>query len=369
MLSGFLIVQSWRRRPSITVFLCNRALRIYPGFLVATLGSVLLVGVIGSSQPVDYIIHLQLKHLLWDLVLLRTPVTPATFPNDPFPLVNGSLWTISYEFGCYLCIAVVGTCGLIKYRRAFLGLTLLVTGARLMPIYASLALNFTRAQFNRACMEYLYSIFLFLSDRMLFLHLLLYFLAGGCFALFRNRIRFSALYAWAGLFAVIPCMFSPVASQLALLSLGAYALFTFAFARFPVLDLFKGTTDISYGVYLYGWPTQKLILWCLPALSPSALFLFSFLVSAAAGWLSWRCVELPFLRLKRCLGYPLKSFVALGPETAKDPSAQAGKPPSINGPSRGRGSAFASISPIHLKRHPTGGLPAARRGSVGKWLR
>jgi len=56
--------------------------------------------------------------------------------------------------------------------------------------------------------------------------------------------------------------------------------------------------DISYGVYLYGWPVQKLLIWYFPGLTSVAIFILSATLCAAAGYCSWRIVEEPFLRIK-----------------------------------------------------------------------
>src|SRR3569833_2262835 len=44
VLSGFVIAMSWDRQPNVRRFMVNRILRIYPGFVVAYLFSVLIAG-------------------------------------------------------------------------------------------------------------------------------------------------------------------------------------------------------------------------------------------------------------------------------------------------------------------------------------
>ncbi len=298
LLSGFLIVQSWQRRPTLTDFLRSRVLRIYPGFVVAALVSVVGVGAIGAAHPGPYLARLQPLALLQELALLHSPDTPPTFPGQPYALVNGNLWTISYEFACYLCAALLGACGLVKRRRAFLGWTLLVAGVWLLPLIGRATILFCAQHFGLGCARSVALGLMMCQENTVFTRLLLVFCAGGCFALYRDRIRFSSRWSLVALTVTIPCLFSLAGSQIALTTLGAYAFFSFAFARIPVLAVFQGHTDISYGVYLYGWPVQKLLLWALPGLSPWTLFALSAVASAAAGWASWQFVERPFLRLK-----------------------------------------------------------------------
>ena len=133
----------------------------------------------------------------------------------------------------------------------------------------------------------------------MFFRLLFTFCMGGCFALYKERIRFSPAWAGVALVALAACLFTANLAVPALATFGAYALFTFAFQPIRCLNLFKGSTDISYGVYLYGWPVQKLLLLTWPSLSPWTLFAWSLVGSAVAGWGSWCWIERPFLQLRR----------------------------------------------------------------------
>ena len=298
LLSGFLIVQSWQRRPHLGRFLASRVLRIYPGFAVASLVSVLVAGALGSANAHRYLAQVDLKWLLQTITLLRSPSAPPTFVGTHHPIVNGNLWTICYEFSCYLAVGLLGAAGLLRHRRAFLGFTLALAGAGLLPLVTRPLVTLIFHLLGVARAKDLYLVLMLGQENAVFLHFLLVFCAGGCFALFRDRLRLSPTWAWAALAALVPCLFSPVGSQLALVTLGAYAFFTFAFARLPRLAAFQGRADISYGVYLYGWPVQKLLLWHWPALSPWALFGLSAVGAATAGWVSWHFIEHPCLRLK-----------------------------------------------------------------------
>ena len=85
--------------------------------------------------------------------------------------------------------------------------------------------------------------------------------------------------------------------MIALATVGAYLFFWLAFVRVPHLSTIK-FPDISYGLYLYGWPTQKLLLWYWPSMSASVLLVLSVVIAALAGWVSWELVESPFLRMR-----------------------------------------------------------------------
>jgi peptidoglycan/LPS O-acetylase OafA/YrhL len=95
--------------------------------------------------------------------------------------------------------------------------------------------------------------------------------------------------------AAILSMGSLAASRLVLPIAGSYAILWLALSEWSPLRHFSPTSDISYGVYLYGWPTQKLLLWYFPWLPLGLQMLATLGVSMLLGWASWRLIE------KRCL--------------------------------------------------------------------
>jgi peptidoglycan/LPS O-acetylase OafA/YrhL len=54
--------------------------------------------------------------------------------------------------------------------------------------------------------------------------------------------------------------------------------------------------DISYGIYLYAWPIQKLGILFLPAIAPIQLTALTIPLAAGAGLMSWHLVEKHALR-------------------------------------------------------------------------
>lgn len=287
LLSGFLIVQSWQRKPRLGPYLKKRALRIYPGFIAASLVSALVVGPLAATEVRTYFEQFEPWVFLDGLVQLQRPVTPPVFAGLSRPEVNGAMWTIAYEFGCYLFVLVMGWLGLVKNRRAWLLVALAVLAYSSLPGRVSLPLPSGRtwevalrgAQ-SSAC------------------RLLAFFSLGGCFYLFRSEIRYRVKWAVVAAVVLAVGLRYPRGVQSAVGLAGGYLLFWFAFLRLPALNFFRSHADVSYGVYLYGWPAISLLIWWVPGLSPWTLFAAAWLACLALGFVSWRLVELPFLRLK-----------------------------------------------------------------------
>jgi peptidoglycan/LPS O-acetylase OafA/YrhL len=282
LLSGYLILQSWQRKPQFTSFLKKRILRIYPGFIVASLVSIFIVTPLAIHpidfwQPVDLLTHFQ------RLVCLNTPNAPANvFQGNPYPKVNSSMWTIVHEFRCYLLVAIFGVIGGLNPATGWLVLSGVVFFVHNLPLavcFPQLSTEFTHH----------------VSD---LIGLLTFFCVGGCFYLLRDRIYYTKKYALLALGMAIISLFSERLLHLTLPTLGGYGFFWFAFLKIPSLKWFHTASDISYGIYLYGWPTEKLLIWYFPALSPWAVFICAVGITAVCGFSSWHLVEKPCLRLR-----------------------------------------------------------------------
>jgi peptidoglycan/LPS O-acetylase OafA/YrhL len=65
----------------------------------------------------------------------------------------------------------------------------------------------------------------------------------------------------------------------------------------------KIKNDISYGIYLYGWPVaQVLIYLCVSKginLHVAPLFAGTFVITLIIAYASWKIIEQPALKLKR----------------------------------------------------------------------
>ena len=112
LLSGFLIVKSWQQNPSLLNFLHKRLLRIMPGYLVGTILSIFVIGVLAPGIR-NFFRHLSI-HNLFSILAVGAPSTPPVLPGSHYQDVNQSLWTIQYELRCYFLVALFGICGLFR---------------------------------------------------------------------------------------------------------------------------------------------------------------------------------------------------------------------------------------------------------------
>ncbi len=280
LVSGYLICMSYENSPGLLPFLTKRILRIYPGFIVAFALCIFIVAPLaGGEMPTLF----QFIRQGASMLLLAPPEIGGVFDGMHYPALNGSMWTISYEFRAYLMVAALGLVGLLRLRAVVLALAIVFIAANasgLVPekgippglIFGSIDVN---------------------------VRLLSFFLAGMCFYMFRNRITYSGWVAFSALIVLFLCLFSPWLAEPALAMLGGYLVFWFAF-KAPLRPLSRLLRDdISYGVYLYAWPIQSLVIFWGWTNSHLAVTTIASIAAAALGYLSWKVIEQPALRLKR----------------------------------------------------------------------
>jgi peptidoglycan/LPS O-acetylase OafA/YrhL len=136
-----------------------------------------------------------------------------------------------------------------------------------------------------------------------FFRLLAFFAVGASFYLFRRSIRLRGSWAAGAAVALLGLLLLHRLVWFGLATAGAYALFWAAFAPIAPLAGFKRLPDISYGLYLYGWPTQKLLNWYFPTASVWLLLVATVGLASLAGYASWHLVEAPWLKRSPRLGH------------------------------------------------------------------
>lgn len=274
-ISGFLVSQSWRIDPNAIRFLAKRFLRIWPGLAVVVLLAAFVLGPLVSTLDVrSYFSHPELRDYLHNLkVMTINYALPGVFESNSYPrAVNGSLWTIPLEVGCYLVLLMIGWPGLLKKRWAVL------LGTILFGVY--------------------YFGFAFDPNQYQY-HFALYFFAGVCLDLYRHAWEEHPERLLKAALAISIAFYLFGASAVALLFLVPGLVIYIGTRSTPVLRRFGRYGDVSYGVYIYAFPVQQTLLWMVGKDFPFAAGLaIAAVVTVACAFLSWHLVEHPALRLK-----------------------------------------------------------------------
>lgn len=276
LVSGYLIVASYARSRSVGDYLWRRIRRIYPGFALASLVCLLVVAPLAGGD----LFVLDPLRAVSRILRLQVPEVPGAFAGQPNPALNGAMWSIAYEFRCYLLVAALGMLGLLRRRGAYLAILVLVA-----------ALFLARPDLSEA--KALRSV---VGDPGEAVRLTAAFLCGGAFHVFADRIPLNRRGAGLAAMLLVLALPSPVLAEPAFLVLGGYLTFWFALAVPPNrISLATNRTDPSYGLYLYAWPVQNLMVAGFPALSPIWSGLATLVAATLLGIASWHLVERPAL--------------------------------------------------------------------------
>jgi len=272
IISGYLVTESYCRHPAPGRFAARRMLRIYPGLVVNVLVCALLIGPLVSALPVSgYFAGPELREFLGKTLTLNPG--PLHLPSVLFEdnsvglLINGSLWTLRYEVMMYVMILLLGMARLLHLRTA-----IILTAIGIAAVYFETGLK----PFGD------------LGEMAWFLG---FFGSGMVLSFLRDRLVFDWRYALVAVAALV--VFVGLGRFIMLFPLaGAYLVIWFARRYDRWLDYAKYCGDLSYGLYIYGWPSEQLVMWLSGGTAQWwQVFLGSLAIALPAAWLSWHGIE------------------------------------------------------------------------------
>ena len=104
IMSGFLVTTSWEKKKGLVDFVLARILRVYPAVIVVVLLSVFILGPILTTQTINeyFTSNLTGQYIQNSTIFRMYYYLPGVFENNPTHSINGSLWTLPYEFASLL---------------------------------------------------------------------------------------------------------------------------------------------------------------------------------------------------------------------------------------------------------------------------
>ncbi|MFK2878773.1 acyltransferase family protein [Rhodanobacter hydrolyticus] len=273
-LSGLFVSQSLSKDASLIDFSVKRFMRIFPGLFTCTVVCVVVLAAascgwdfwksLAIPDTYDYILKTgTLIHLQWSI--------PGVLLNNPVQTINGSIHTLPSELKMYVMLGLLGFAGLVRSKNyfrisAFALLSLMIVVGR--PVLA-----LWRVPDDAFAMVFL-------------------FIAGMLVYACADQIRINLAQGGVLIFAL--CLSGSVAL------LNAIALYAFViwlmlyWGQLPWLrKLLHPRTDPSYGMYIYGWPSEQLVKIAYPAASANVVALAALFVAFGAALLSWKYIEKP----------------------------------------------------------------------------
>ncbi|WP_375401949.1 acyltransferase family protein [uncultured Sphingomonas sp.] len=289
IISGYLITASFLNSRSALSYLGKRSARIYPAFIAASLFCLLVAAPLAGAR-LEHGLDRTVVAAVMRMAVLARPMIAGAFPGQHYgdwtTSLNGAMWTIQYEFACYLIVIAFARLGLLRRPALLLSSAILCLAAsRAVPAD-------WMGQLSRPA--------LLPAAPAAGIRLVGMFLTGASFHVLRHRIPFGRapmLLAAVGLAVTLPI--APIA-DIGIAVCGGYLMIAGAqLGGSTWLARINNRNDISYGVYLYAWPVQRLFTHLFAVTDPLLLGLLTWTAAIALGWASWLLVERPVMRLIR----------------------------------------------------------------------
>jgi peptidoglycan/LPS O-acetylase OafA/YrhL len=278
--SGYLIAASFAGRRSLAAFLLARAARLLPGLAVSVALVALLLGPAVTTLPsATYLASPETwAFVLRNITLLKVQFTlPGVFEANPYPSVEGSIWTLLYEVACYLGVVFLGLAGLLERRTA--GTVALVLWLAITVLHDAIGLK-TFHQLDQ----------LMPLSQPFALGILAWF--------WRHRLPVGVLPVLAAAALTALARGTPAYEALLVLTV-AWATLALAVARSGPLRRYNRIGDYSYGLYIYAFPLQGLVVWLCGPMTPLENIALSLPLALACAVPSWHLAERPALRAAR----------------------------------------------------------------------
>ncbi|MBK8639197.1 MAG: acyltransferase [Chromatiaceae bacterium] len=270
-LSGLVVTNSLLTKRSLIPFLIARFFRIWPALAFTLLVSAFLLGPLLSEQsPAEYFSNKKvLAYFYKGLSMNIKYELPGVFENNAFRAVNGSLWSIPHEVFAYLTLASFFILGLLNSR------------IRLLTIPIFILILIDPLLENPV-------IFTWLPANPEIRLLAPCFAFGALLAIWKDKVDIG----W------MPCLAAWIAFLLLKQSCCNFYLFYLALfmsiiqlSSHDILVRLKPTADISYGIYLWGWPVQQILVLFFVDYGIRFNQISAIFISVVMGFLSWYLIE------------------------------------------------------------------------------
>lgn len=291
-MSGYLIYNSIMNSRDVWSFAVARCLRIFPGLIVMLIVTTTILGLFASRMTTAaFFSSIQTwKYIIGNTVLYAPQYfLPGVFEGNIYKgVVNGSLWTLRFEFTCYILTLILFFSGFYETKRGFL----LSAGVILLSYFSYIAYG---AMIGKE------DVVLFDGNSLSKLHRLYFaFFLGVLYAKWEKSIPIkliAVVVIWIACFV----LHDTVLTSTLLIIATFLSAFWIAGLRGRMFTAARRIPDVSYGIYIYAFPIQQLLAQLFPHWSPLTNSSVGLALTIVPATLSWYLVEKPALRLKSVL--------------------------------------------------------------------
>ena len=292
LIGGYLITQSWERDPHPGRYALRRFFRFYPPYAVMVLLMAFVAGPLLTNLGLPAYFQSWYSSYLWNLRFFIVYAIPGVFEELPRPSVmNGSIWTMPVEALLYILIPLIlfAIRSAKKEKSSFIAMCGISALACVYDLWLYLAREGQQLVF-------------YATDWNYSMHLAVYFLIGSLFT-WPQMKRFLNLQVGIAAMIAMICVQMAGSAWNELISYIAMPLFVLSFAQMekPLFAKLARKYELSYGIYLYGFFFQQLVVkWRIDSGAGWGFytcFAMSLALTLVAAFLSCILVEKPCLAL------------------------------------------------------------------------
>ncbi|MBQ7371416.1 MAG: acyltransferase [Blautia sp.] len=296
LIGGYLITQSWLSDPDPVSYSIRRFFRLWPPFAVMILIMVFVTGPLLSDLGIKGYFSswytLYLRNLRFFIVFAQ----PGVFGDLPLAYsTNGSLWTMPVEAVLYILTPFLLTALRVRrQRQASFRRAAILTGAFCV-------IDIILRAFFEKKMVVVYG-----TDLISAFHLIVLYIIGILFTYEQVRQYLNVQIGCLGMCVLFVFQFAAKPLQYILLFLiFPYFIFSLALASKPAFCQFGRRFEPSYGIFLYGFFFQQLMVSFQQHMGWNCSFVVILLLSAVPTFLvaafSYYVVEKPMQQFGRFL--------------------------------------------------------------------
>ncbi|MDB5661574.1 MAG: Peptidoglycan/LPS O-acetylase OafA/YrhL, contains acyltransferase and SGNH-hydrolase domain [Cypionkella sp.] len=279
-ISGFLITASYTRTARLPRFLLARGLRLFPGLAVSLLLVAFVLAPLVTLLPLsDYLMQPQTWTFFPRGITLISPqyTLPGVFITNPYPTVEGPIWTLIHEVACYGLVVLVGMVGMLRRNWPVLGFLGVYGASWIATTFFNLPIHPRLIQLQGLSLP---------------------FVMGMVAWVWRHNILLSGWIVLGLALAALVGKHSLIAYPL-LISFLTYASLWLAYVPNGKIRNYNRFGDYSYGMYIYAMPLQGLVIWIFGPTDPLPHIIMAFPITLGASILSWNFIESPALALRK----------------------------------------------------------------------
>lgn len=276
--SGLYVTKSMTRRSGTGEYMKARCIRLFPPLIFVVLLCVFVIGPVCTELSAgSYFGDISTYIYLLNGIMIPVHNLPGVFTQSVYaPTVNGSLWTMSIEFACYIALLVFYKiyCRLGK-KKSCLAVFAAVIAAGCAGIYVLTNRIPALSIFSAAVMP------------------VLSFFIGAAYYIGREKVRLDWRLGLAGIIVLVLSAKTPLFNIILLLVM-PYAVLSLTLGTKQILQNLK-LLELSYEMYLLGWPIQQILICNLNiGTSPWTNFIIALPVDILISWLVFQIAEKPF---------------------------------------------------------------------------